>query len=45
MIRLAKRSYYHKALDDCKSNSKKVWKIGNELMYNKKNDAILGQPK
>jgi len=36
IIRLAKRSYYHKVLDDCKGSSKKVWEIVNELMHNKK---------
>ena len=36
LIKQAKVDYYHNVLKDNKNNSKKVWNIVNELLYNRK---------
>ena len=40
LIKQAKIDYYHNVLKDNKNNSKKVWNIVNELIYNRKQKIL-----
>ena len=39
LLRLAKQSHYHNILNKHKGNSKKAWKVRNELAFDKKRQA------
>ena len=39
-LRITKSAYYHRVLRENKSDSKKVWKVVNELVYNNKQNRL-----
>ena len=39
-LRIAKSAYYHRILRENKDDSKKVWKIINELVYSNKRNGL-----
>ena len=40
-LRLAKSAYHHRVLRENKDDSKKVWKVINELIYSNKRNRLL----
>ena len=39
-LRIAKSAYYHRVLGENKDDSKKVWKVINELVYSNKRNRL-----
>ena len=39
-LRLSKRLYYEKKLENCKSNNRKIWKVLNEIINKKNNKSV-----